>query len=178
MQAAPAAAYNPPPPQYSPAPASGASPWVAFLGAFAVVAAVAGGVWYFLERDSSAEPPPAIVETTSNATLATAKNLEVAGMRITETKKQQLFLRAVLVNHSTADMGDLNGVIVLKSTEGKEIARFAVKLPTLPAMESREVSGAVTTKLRAYELPDWQFLKGEVLAETGDAQPEGKGTRR
>jgi hypothetical protein len=71
----------------------------------------------------------------------------------------------VVVNHSEADIGDLGVKVRLTSSSAKPedpaIADFAVKVPTLGPEEIREVEASVPTKLRIYELPDWQFLKAE-----------------
>ncbi len=41
------------------------------------------------------------------------------------------------------------------------ISTFKVKVPGIPGYESRDVKTEAATKLRAYEFPDWQFLKAE-----------------
>jgi hypothetical protein len=42
-----------------------------------------------------------------------------------------------------------------------------IKTPRLGAYESQELVSAINTNLRAYELPDWQFLRAtfEVTGE-------------
>jgi len=36
-----------------------------------------------------------------------------------------------------------------------------VKVPALGPLETRDVSAAGKTTLRAYEMPDWQFLRAD-----------------
>jgi hypothetical protein len=48
-----------------------------------------------------------------------------------------------------------------KSDE-EAVGTFSFKVPSLGAYESRELSGVLNTKLRVYELPDWQNLVAEI----------------
>ena len=48
------------------------------------------------------------------------------------------------------------------STKGKAtqtLSEFPVSVSNLGPLESKDVTATVPTKLRAYELPDWQFLE-------------------
>jgi len=94
-----------------------------------------------------------------------AKYVELVGFRLSEAGGGKLRVKFVVVNHSEADIGDLGVKVRLTSSSAKPedpaIADFAVKVPTLGPEEIREVEASVPTKLRIYELPDWQFLKAE-----------------
>ena len=46
--------------------------------------------------------------------------------------------------------------------EDPPIAEFDAKVPALGPQEVKDASGTATTKLRVYELPDWQFLKADA----------------
>ena len=35
------------------------------------------------------------------------------------------------------------------------------KVPSLGPLEIKDISAKVTTKLRIYELPDWQFMRAD-----------------
>jgi hypothetical protein len=76
-----------------------------------------------------------------------------------------LKVKFAVVNHSAADMGELTVKIRLITTAFKPgdepITEFEAKVPTLGPEETKDVSVAATTKLRLYELPDWQFLRAE-----------------
>ena len=82
-----------------------------------------------------------------------------------EAKPGQLDVRFVAVNHSEADLGDLELAIRLRTTAAKPddppVAEFQAKVPSLGPLEIRDISTKVTTKLRIYELPDWQFMRAE-----------------
>ena len=41
------------------------------------------------------------------------------------------------------------------------VATFEAKVPSVGPEETKDVTVEVPTKLRIYELPDWQFLRGE-----------------
>lgn len=94
-----------------------------------------------------------------------AKYIELAGFRLTESKPGQLEVKFVAVNHSEAELGDLKLNIQLRTTTAKPddppVAQFQAMVPALRPLEISDVSAKVTTKLRIYELPDWQFLRAE-----------------
>jgi hypothetical protein len=94
-----------------------------------------------------------------------AKYIELVGFRLTEASAGKLNVKFAVVNHSDADIGDLAVKVKLTTTAAKPgdepIAEFETKVPSLPPQEIKEVGAAGTTKLRIYELPDWQFLKAE-----------------
>lgn len=117
---------------------------------------------------SSAVKQPA-AEITAPATTSSkhplAKYIELAGFRLAEAKPGQLEVKFVAVNHSEAELGDLGVNIQLQTTAAKAgdppVARFQAIIPALSPLEIHEVSAKVSTKLRIYELPDWQFLRAE-----------------
>lgn len=99
--------------------------------------------------------------TTSKHPLA--KYIELAGFRLTESKPGELDVKFVAINHSEADLGDLGLTIRLQTTAAKPgdppLAEFMAKVPSLGPLEIKDISAKVTTKLRIYELPDWQFMR-------------------
>jgi hypothetical protein len=68
----------------------------------------------------------------------------------------------MLVNHSASDMASLTGTIRLTTDAQHEVAVIPFSLASLAAFEAKDISAPLKTKLRAYELPDWQFIKAEV----------------
>jgi hypothetical protein len=95
-----------------------------------------------------------------------AKYVEVAGIRITEDERQQIKATFVVVNHSTADLSDLDLQVTLRTTSAKPedepLAVVNLKTGPIAANASKDVSAPFKTTLRAYELPDWQFLRVSV----------------
>ena len=107
------------------------------------------------------EPTSAIPITKHRFT----KYVELVGFRMSEAGGGKLKIKFVVVNHSEADIGDLGVKVRLMSSSSKPedppIAEFEVKVPTLGPEEIQDVVATVPSKLRIYELPDWQFLKAE-----------------
>jgi ABC-type glycerol-3-phosphate transport system substrate-binding protein len=109
------------------------------------------------------------VEVTGPATTSSkhplAKYIELAGFRLTESKPGQLDVKFVAINHSEADLGDLELTIRLQTTAATPgdppVAEFMAKVPSLGPLEIHDVSAKLTTKLRIYELPDWQFMRAD-----------------
>jgi len=114
---------------------------------------------------SAFEAPPEAKSATapSPAASALAKHLEVTALRIFEEKKRSQ-IRFVVVNHSTANMAGLKGNVTLRTSEpgSQPIAVIPFTVDAIGPLESREITAGLKTALRAYELPDWQFLKADL----------------
>jgi hypothetical protein len=93
-----------------------------------------------------------------------AKHLELVGFRVTEKTPGKLQIQFGVVNHSDADLGDIALDVALKTTTSKDsdppLVSFKIKVAVGP-QELKAVSVEVPSKLRPYELPDWQFLKAD-----------------
>lgn len=93
-----------------------------------------------------------------------AKYIEVTGLRLTEDT-QKAEVRFVVVNHSSAEIAELSATVRLKAvsrSDQEPVGTFSFKLPSLGPYEIKELKSQVQTKLRVYELPDWQFLRAEL----------------
>lgn len=94
-----------------------------------------------------------------------AKYVELVGFRLSEAGGGKLKVKFAVVNHSEADIGDLGVRVRLTTSSAKPddppIAVFDVKVPSLGPEEIQDVSAMAPSKLRVYELPDWQFIKAE-----------------
>jgi hypothetical protein len=105
------------------------------------------------------EPPGAATPIGKNPL---TKYLEVVGFRLAEASPGKLKVTFGVVNHSQADMGDLALKIALTTTAAKPgdppVTEFEAKVPGLGPQEMKDVTATAPTKLRIYELPDWQFL--------------------
>jgi hypothetical protein len=112
-------------------------------------------------------PKQGTIEITGPATTLSqhplAKYIELAGFRLTESKPGQLEVKFVAINHSEAELPDLGLTIRIRTTAAKPddppVAEFQVTVPALSPLEIHDVSAKVATKLRIYELPDWQFMR-------------------
>ncbi|HEX5229639.1 MAG TPA: hypothetical protein VFW44_18130 [Bryobacteraceae bacterium] len=102
--------------------------------------------------------PPQRVAPSSNPV---AKYIELSGFRIGE-KAGKLEVKFAVTNHSDADVGNIVMNVSLRPTTAKAsdppLATFTAKVDGLGPEELKEVTADIPTKLRAYELPDWQFL--------------------
>ena len=100
--------------------------------------------------------------TASNASNSLAKYIELVGFRITEKTPGKLVVHFGVVNHSQADVGDVKLKVDLTTTAAKPdeapLLSFPAQVSGLGPSEMKEVSVDIPAKLRAYELPDWQFL--------------------
>ena len=94
-----------------------------------------------------------------------AKFVELVGFRLSEAGGGKLKVKFAVVNHSEADIGDLGVRVRLTTSSAKPddppIATFDVKVPPLGPLEIQDVTATAPSNKRAYELPDWQFLKAE-----------------
>jgi hypothetical protein len=166
----PPQAQQPPPPQQTyliPPPKSGLPPFLVVL----IVAAVLIGLGYigitFLRpgSGSSAATTAKADDKSDNPPNPYAKSLEIAGLRVIEGAKQKLQVQMVVINHSNAELPPLKLHVSLRLNNGKAdqepISTFDLKLPSIGPFDSREVKAEAVTKLRAYEFPDWQFLKAD-----------------
>jgi hypothetical protein len=108
------------------------------------------------------EPPGAAIPISKHPL---TKYVELVGFRMSEAGPGKLRIKFSVVNHSEADIGDLAVRVKLTTTAAKPgdepVAVFESKVPALGPEDTKDVTVTVPTKLRIYELPDWQFLKGE-----------------
>ncbi len=117
-----------------------------------------------------AKPSAAGAAQTSQSSNPFAKYLELVGFRIIEKSPGHLEVRFGVVNHSEADIGEVKMDVNVRTTTAKPddppLITFSTKVPSLGPSEMKPVVVDVPTKLRVYELPDWQFLKPDfVLTE-------------
>lgn len=111
--------------------------------------------------------PPSIPAhfTASNTSNPIAKYIELVGFRVTERSPGHLIVQFGVVNHSEADVGDVKMKVNLGTTAAKPgdppLISFPAQVSGLGPNELKDVMVEVPTKLRVYELPDWQFLKAD-----------------
>ena len=181
----------PPPPEprgYAPAPApayqavsymppvqqaQGLPSWLITVLVFGGLLGV-GAAFYFLYLPSTKRESSEAVVTVESAAGAPegakiakvnplTKQLEITGLRIIEDARKKLQVRMIVINHSSADMGDVKLNVTLSSASGNGqatvIGKFPLTVSDLGPMEAKETKGSLATNLRAYELPDWQFLR-------------------
>lgn len=108
-------------------------------------------------------PPTAGFVMADNQKNLLAKYLEAAGFRLSESKQGKLTVRFQLINHSDADVNSVELSVRLKPTTAKPdeppFCEFPVKVAAIAPQGVADATGECTTKLRVYELPDWQFIR-------------------
>jgi hypothetical protein len=116
----------------------------------------------FLAGCSSPAPAPKLVladpngpgpaTTTSKHPLA--KYIELVGFRLTEGGSGKLKIRFAAINHSEADLGELEVKVKLVTFNAKPedppVAEFEAKIPSLGPLEVKSLEATAPTKLRVY----------------------------
>ncbi len=145
--------------------------WLLMILFTAAFLAVGAGIYYGYRAYSSGPAgftggtPPA---TTSKAKPSNPlqKYIEVVGVRLTNDAKKKPVAKYLVVNHSDGVMNDLSGTVTLwastSRSEEDAVGSFMFHLDSLKPNESKDVISPLKTKLKMYELPDWQNLTAEV----------------
>jgi hypothetical protein len=118
---------------------------------------------------SSSNTPAKTAAPTGQRTPASsnpvAKYIELVGFRIIEKTPGKLNVEFGVVNHSEADIGDVAMTVNLRATTAKPddppLFSFDAKVPGLGPQDLKEVTVTLPSKMRVYELPDWQFIKAD-----------------
>lgn len=147
----------------APAPSSGLPSWLIAVLSIVGVAAIGYGVIYFTRSPNGVATESAAVTETARPSgdpSPVAKFVEVVGFRIVESK-QQVQLKFIIVNHSAGEIAPFDLELQVRAKNGKaDEALFSVKTPVSGVLpyEAKDMTIPVKTSLRAYELPDWQFI--------------------
>jgi hypothetical protein len=117
------------------------------------------------EMNKAATPASSAASSAAPNTNSVAKYLELAGFRLDEKGPGKVQIRFALINHSDADLGDITlSVNVRASTAASgdpPLFTFTAPVQGVGPGDVKDVSVIVPTKLRVYELPDWQFLRAD-----------------
>jgi hypothetical protein len=142
----------------------GAAFTLAFLGILAAL-------YFFFQRSGRTNAvEKAGLENPRNAseqkvTNPLQKYVEVVGIRMT-TDNRKPVAKFVVVNHSGADIADLAANVTLwastSRSEEDSVGSFSFKVNGLGPNSSKEMSEPLKTKLKPYELPDWQNTTAEI----------------
>jgi len=133
--------------------------------AVAFVIVLGGIYWIFGSSHSgsqaAANPAPAAANTPSAGEAKTSslqKYFQVSGVRFLQDAKQNTQAKFVLINHSDAEVSGLTGTVTILGKAGKsEEPEGTITFSTnIGPNESKELTEPFNTKLRVYELPDWQ----------------------
>jgi hypothetical protein len=102
------------------------------------------------------------------------KYIEITGLRLLEENPKALQVAFVVVNHSPAPLTDVTGTVTIRpitaGTDGEAVGLFNFRLPELAPYGVIDMKAPLQSKLRVYELPDWQFIRADVVITS--PQPE------
>ena len=142
---------------------------VIFAVGFVVV--VGGIYWIFGSSHDSgqtANPASAPVNAPPAAAAKTSQlqqYFEVSGVRFVQDSKQNTTqAKFVLINHSDAEVSGLTGTVTIlgKSGKSQEPEGTIAFSTNIGPNESKELTEPFNTKLRVYELPDWQNVVADL----------------
>jgi len=115
------------------------------------------------QAQASPAPRPQLVPASNQNPVA--KYLELAGFRLDEKGPGKVQIQFAVINHSDADIGDLGLMVNLKAKgagpKDAPLFTFPASVPDLGPEEVKQVTVTVPTKMRVYELPDWQFITAD-----------------
>jgi hypothetical protein len=139
---------------------------VALASAVGIVALLAVLYVFVLPRGAASRTSPGVAlekpagASTPEAVNANplAKYIEVTGLRVMEGGTGRAKISFVAVNHSPADLPELDTQLTLTAA-GQPVFEFPVTIPSIGPYESKDITSSVKTNLKPYELPDWQSLK-------------------
>jgi hypothetical protein len=137
------------------------------LGSLVLVVCLAGCSSSSSSNKQAQASAPAIPAhyMATNTSNPVAKYVELVGFRINEKSPGHLEIQFGVVNHSEADIGDVKMTLNLSTTAAKPgeppLITFPATVSKLGPSELKNVTVQVPTKLRVYEVPDWQFLKAD-----------------
>ena len=93
-----------------------------------------------------------------------AKFIEISGFRTVEDARKPA-LRFLVINHSSAELPPLTLEVNLRvagaKPEDPPVSTLNVKVPGIDPYDSKEITAQMKSRLRAYEFPDWQFLRAD-----------------
>jgi len=115
------------------------------------------------EARKQASPGGAVSQATGSSSIA--KYVELAGFRLDENGPGKLQIRFALINHSDADLGDVTLKVDVRATTSRPgegpLFSFPATVQSIGPNDVKDVTVTIPTKLRIYELPDWQFLRAD-----------------
>jgi hypothetical protein len=91
------------------------------------------------------------------------KFIEISGIRFAQDPKDKnkSIVKFVITNHADDDISGLSGTVAVLSRadkSGQVLGGFTFTT-SLAGQEAKDLTTPLTTKLKPYELPDWQFAQ-------------------
>lgn len=148
------------------------------LGVAVILLLVGGAAYYFIQRSGTNTAEKAGLENPANPSRQKVSNplqkyVEVVGLRLLAQDKRPV-AKFVVVNHSGAEISDLAANVTLwastSRSEEDSIGSFSFKLANLGPNDSKDLTEPLKTKLKMYELPDWQNTTAEIQITSPSGQ--------
>jgi hypothetical protein len=149
--------------------------WLMTILFAAAIGGVVSGVYWLLPSNrgsaGTGPAPAAVVESPAAKPGAKAnalqKFIEVSGVRFVpdSKKKGATIAKFLIINHSESDINGLTGNVTIwgRTQKSEEDAQGTFTFTTsLGPYESKEMTAPMNTKLKIYELPDWQNITTDV----------------
>jgi hypothetical protein len=167
-----------PPPQRG----AGALPtWLLTILCTAGFVLLVAGVYWLVGRSHSPAPSTSVESPAAKPGAAAnpwQKFIEVSGLRFVEDPKHKgkILAKFLVTNHSSGDLSGLAGNVTIwastKKSEEDAQGTFSF-ITSLNAYESKEVTTPLTSKLKVYELPDWQNVTTDLQITAPSAGGSG-----
>ena len=93
------------------------------------------------------------------------KQIEISGVRFSQDAKKKTLVTFMVTNHSTAEITGLAGNVTIwgRTQKSEEDAQGTFTFTTdLAPFQSKEMSAPLNSKLKIYELPDWQNITTDI----------------
>jgi len=150
---------------------AGLPTWLLTLVAFFAIVGIGSGVYfgiqYFRNRKQATTTglDSAANVARTKLTNPLQKYIDVVGIRLVQEKKKPE-ARFIVVNHGSNEIDDISATVTLwastSRSEEDSVGTFQFKIPAIGPQEAKELSAPFNTKLKFYELPDWQNTTPEV----------------
>ena len=141
------------------------------IGFVVVLAGVVYGAYLLVGSHGTGAPAPAATVESPAAkpganTSPYQKYIAMSGVRFIEDAKKKPAVTFIIINHSGAEISEqLAGNVTVwgrtRTSEEEATGTFSFKTK-LGANQSREMTEPLTTKLKFYELPDWQRASTDI----------------
>jgi hypothetical protein len=153
-------------------PRRGLPTWAVGAGVAIGLIGIMAAFYMVMQRSS----PPATTASASDKTAAAVpskqkvtnplqKYVEITGLRMV-TDHNEPTAKFVVVNHSGGEISDLEANVTIGASTARSdedsIGTFSFKLSSIGPNDSKELSAPLKTKLKMYELPDWQNATAEI----------------
>jgi len=158
------------------APSAGLPTWLLTIVFFFAIAGIGLGIYYGItyfgnrKAATSTGLDPAANVARTKLSNPLQKVVEVVGLRLVLDSRKKPQARFVVVNHSPDELDDLSATVTIwastSRSEEDSVGTFTFKIGSLGSYESKEMTEPLNTKLKIYEMPDWQNATPEVQFTT------------